>query len=98
MFGLSLLSGFSTSLFFNLKGVATAVIAVVIFKESAGKRYMVGSGLHGLGRYIIGMGSKSGQFNLLGPLMIVLSMVCWGIDNNSDPAYLSQRPDTDCPH
>ena len=38
MFGLRLTSGFAASLLLNLEGVATASIAVLFFKENAGKR------------------------------------------------------------
>jgi drug/metabolite transporter (DMT)-like permease len=38
MTGLSLVSGFSASLLSNLEGVATAIIAVWIFRENAGRR------------------------------------------------------------
>jgi len=90
MFGLSLLSGFSTSLLLNLEGVATAVIAVVFFKENAGKRLWWALACMTLAGILLAWNPDRGEFNLLGPLMIVLSMLCWGIDNNLT-RYISAR-------
>jgi len=80
--GLTLVSGFSASLLSNLEGAATAVIAVLIFKENAGRRLwlallcMTGAGM------FLAWDPSRGEFNVLGPLLIVSAMVCWGIDNN----------------
>ncbi len=82
MFGLSRTSGFSTSLLLNLEGVATAVIAVLFFKENAGKRLWWALACMTLAGVFLAWDPNRGEFNLPGPLMIVLSMVCWGIDNN----------------
>lgn len=82
MFGLSRTSGFSTSLLLNLEGVATAVIAVLFFKENAGKRLWRALVCMTTAGVFLAWDPNHGEFNLSGPLMILLSMVCWGIDNN----------------
>ena len=41
MSGLTLITGFSASLLLNLEGVATILIAVLFFKENAGKRLWI---------------------------------------------------------
>ena len=82
MFGLRLTSGFSTSLLLNLEGVATAVIAVLFFKENAGKRLWWALVCMTTAGVFLAWDPNQGEFNLSGPLMILLSMVCWGIDNN----------------
>ncbi|MDA8126240.1 MAG: DMT family transporter [Deltaproteobacteria bacterium] len=82
MFGLSRTSGFSTSLLLNLEGVATAVIAVLFFKENAGKRLWWALACMTLAGIFLGWDANRGEFNVTGPLLIALSMACWGIDNN----------------
>lgn len=82
MFGLSRTSGFSSSLLLNLEGVATAVIAVLFFKENAGKRLWLALVCMTLAGVFLAWDPAQGEFNLVGPLLILLSMVCWGIDNN----------------
>ena len=82
MFGLSRTSGFSTSLLLNLEGVATAVIAVLFFKENAGKRLWWALVCMTTAGVFLAWDPNQGEFNLFGPLLILLSMLCWGIDNN----------------
>jgi len=82
MFGLSRISGFTTSLLLNLEGVFTAVIAVMFFKENAGKRLWLALTCMTLAGVFLTWDSSQGKFSLAGPLLVTLSMVCWGIDNN----------------
>jgi drug/metabolite transporter (DMT)-like permease len=76
MFGLSRTSGFSTSLLLNLEG------AVLFFKENAGRRLWSSLACMTLAGILLTWDPHRGAFNLQGPLLIVLSMLCWGIDNN----------------
>jgi len=82
MLGLNLISGFSASLLLNLEGICTALIAVIIFRENAGRSFwlallcMTGAGV------ILSWDPGQSKFNILGPLLIVLATFCWGIDNN----------------
>jgi drug/metabolite transporter (DMT)-like permease len=80
--GLSLISGFSASLLLNLEAAATALIAVVFFRESAGKRLWFALACMTLGAILLTGNTGGGAFNLAGPLLILLAMACWGIDNN----------------
>ena len=41
MTGLTLISGFSASLLLNMEGLATVLIAVLVFKENTGKRLWI---------------------------------------------------------
>lgn len=82
MFGLSRTSGFSSSLLLNLEGAATAVIAVLFFKENAGKRLWLALVCMTLAGGFLAWDPDQGEFNLVGPLLILLSMLGWGIDNN----------------
>lgn len=82
MFGLRYISGFTTSLLLNLEGVSTALIAVLFFKENAGRRLWLALVCMTLAGVFLAWDPNLGRFNLLGPLLVTLSMVCWGIDNN----------------
>lgn len=97
MYGLTIVSGFATSLLLNLEGVATAIIAVIVFKEYAGKRLWIALLLMTLAGVFLSWNPSQGELNLAGPLLIVIAMVCWGIDNNltqhisnKDPTQIAQ--------
>ena len=83
MYGLSRTSGFAASLLLNLEGVATALIAVLFFRENAGKRLWGALACMTAAGVFLGWDPGRGSFNLAGPLLIALSMLCWGIDNNA---------------
>jgi len=82
MTGLTLVSGFTASLLLNLEGVATAIIAVFLFKENAGKRVWLALAFMTLAGVLLAWDTGQGGFNIEGPLLVAFAMVCWGVDNN----------------
>jgi len=92
MFGLKQISGFTTSLLLNLEGIFTAVIAVVFFKEKAGKRLWSALACMTAAGVFLTWDSSQGAFNLLGPLLVTLAMACWGIDNNLTRNISTRNP------
>ncbi len=92
MYGLRLTSGVATSLLLNLEGVATALIAVLFFKENAGRRLWLALACMTSAGVFLAWDPVQGDFNLAGPLLIVLSMVCWGIDNNATRHISARDP------
>ena len=92
MFGLSQISGFATSLLLNLEGIFTAIIAVIFFKENAGKRLWLALLCMTTGGVFLTWDSSQGKFNVLGPLLVTLSMICWGIDNNLTRNISTRNP------
>jgi len=82
MFGLRYVSGFATSLLLNLEGVATALIAFLIFKENAGKRVWIALLFMTIAGILLSYDPQESTFIIIGPLLIVFAMICWGIDNN----------------
>ena len=92
MAGLNLSSGYSGSLLSNLEGVATAVIAVAVFHESTGRRLWLAMGLMTLGAVLLSWNGGEGKFEPSGPVLIVLSMVCWGLDNNLTRQIAARDP------
>jgi drug/metabolite transporter (DMT)-like permease len=92
MLGLSRISGFTTSLLLNLEGVFTAIVAVIFFKENAGKRLWLALICMTAAGVFLTWDSNQGKFNLLGPVLVALSMACWGIDNNLTRNISTRNP------
>jgi drug/metabolite transporter (DMT)-like permease len=97
MTGLTMVSGYATSLLLNLEGVATAIIAVLAFNEYAGRRLWVALLFMTFSGIMLAWSPDQGVINMAGLLLIVLAMVCWGIDNNltqrisnKDPTQIAQ--------
>ena len=82
MLGLNLISGFSVSLLLNLEGVTTAVIAVLFFRENSGRRLWLAVLCMTAAGVFLSWSPEQGTFNVVGPLLILLAVVSWGIDNN----------------
>ncbi len=82
MTGLNLISGFSASLLLNLEGLCTALIAVVVFKENAGRNLWLALLCMTAAGVFLSWDTSQGKFNIAGPLLILLATFCWGIDNN----------------
>jgi drug/metabolite transporter (DMT)-like permease len=82
LLGLSKISGYSASLLLNLEGVATAMIAVLIFKENAGWIIWLALASMTLAGVLLSWDPGQGRFALSGSLLILASIICWGIDNN----------------
>jgi len=92
MMGLNLISGFSASLLLNLEGICTAIIAVIIFRENAGRNLWLALLCMTAAGILISWDSAQSKFNILGPLFIVLSTFCWGIDNNLTRQISEKNP------
>jgi drug/metabolite transporter (DMT)-like permease len=82
MLGLNLITGFSVSLLLNFEGVSTAIIAVLFFRENAGRRVWLALLCMTAAGVFLSWSPEQGKFNIIGPLFILLAVVSWGIDNN----------------
>lgn len=82
MLGLTYISGFTASLLLNLEGVATAVIAVILFKENAGRRLWIALLCMTLAGIFLVWDPVQNKINIIGPVLVLFAMICWGIDNN----------------
>ena len=97
MTGLTLVSGFSASLLLNLEGLATVLIAVIFFRENTGKRLWLALICMTIAGVLLTWDPAQNKFTITGPLLIILAMICWGIDNNltrhisdKDPIQITQ--------
>jgi len=82
MLGLTQTSGFTASLLLNLEAVATAFIAIIIFRENAGKYAWLALVSMTIAGVFLTWDNTAGMLNLDGPVLIIMAMICWGIDNN----------------
>lgn len=81
MVGLKWTAGSDASLLLNLEGIMTAIIAVAFFHDKGGYRLWMALAAMTVASTILSY-APGGGFGGNGALLIVLSMLCWGIDNN----------------
>jgi drug/metabolite transporter (DMT)-like permease len=82
LFGLRSATPENVSLLNNFEIVATALIALLIFKEKISKRLWLAIGLTTLACGILSFeGGASMEFSL-GSLLVILAASCWGLVNN----------------
>lgn len=82
MIGLERTEAAAASLLLTLEGVATALLAWFVFKESFDRRIAIGMGCLVAGAIVLSWSGTPKVAGLLGPLAIVLACIAWGIDNN----------------
>lgn len=82
MLGIKLGTASSASLLGNFEIVATAIIALCIFKESITNRLWIAIGFITIASAVLSIENVS-AFNLsYGSLFVILATVCWGVENN----------------
>ncbi len=92
MFGLLSTSAANASLLNNFEIVATAIIALCIFKEFIGKRLWFGIIFITLSCAILTFKDISALHFSYGSLFILLACVCWGFENNCTRKLSSKDP------
>ena len=75
-----------------MEGVATAIIAVFFFRENTGKRLWFALLCMTVAGVLLTWDSNQSKFNIVGPLLILLAVVCWGIDNNLTRQIADKNP------
>ena len=90
MFGLSRTDASGASLLLNLEGLASMVIAWVVFREGVDRRLLLGAFAILAGAVLL---SWQGQASFRwGALLIAGACLCWGIDNNLTRKLSSADP------
>lgn len=82
----------TASLLLNFEGVATTIIAIMFFKENAGKQILSAVVLITLASIILSWDLKNQWGFSIGSLGIILACFCWGIDNNFTRNISSKNP------
>jgi drug/metabolite transporter (DMT)-like permease len=91
MIGLSHTPASAASLLLNLEGVATVLIAWIVFRENADWRIVAGAVAILGGASVLSCGNGAVTLNA-GAFAIAGACVCWGIDNNLTRKLSSADP------
>ena len=91
MLGLSKTSASSASLLLNAEGLATMVIAWVVFRENVDRRLVVGAAAIVAGAVVLSWSGHGIDLDV-GGLLVVAACLCWGIDNNLTRKISSADP------
>jgi drug/metabolite transporter (DMT)-like permease len=92
LIGLSRTPASATSLFLNLEGVFTALLAWIVFRENVDRRIMLGMVAILAGGALLAWQGRLEWGGFSGPLAIAAACLCWAIDNN-----LTQKVSTSDP-
>jgi drug/metabolite transporter (DMT)-like permease len=92
LLGLSYTSAASASLLNNFEIVATAIIALMVFKERISARLWVGIIFVTCSCMLLSLEDISSLRFSVGSLFILLACVCWGVENNCTRRLSSKDP------
>ncbi|MBE5733313.1 MAG: DMT family transporter [Clostridiales bacterium] len=92
LFGLKSVSAENASLLNNFEIVATAIIALMIFKEKISPRLWIGILFVTLSCALLSIEDLSSFKFSFGSLFIILAGVCWGFENNCTRKISSKDP------
>lgn len=81
MAGLTRTTAASGALLLNLEGLATMVIAWIVFRENVDRRLLVGAAAILTGAIALSWTSEGPSFDV-GGLMVAGACLAWGVDNN----------------
>lgn len=82
MLGLTRATPANVSLLNNFEIVATAIIALLIFKETIGKRMWIAISLITIASIILSFEDLSSFSFSIGSIFVIIACVCWGFENN----------------
>ncbi len=91
MLGLARTSAASGSLLLNLEGLATMLIAWLVFRENVDRRLLLGAAAILAGAGVLSWGGEGLSFDS-GSVLIAAACLAWGIDNNLTRKLSSADP------
>lgn len=92
LFGLRLTTAANVSLLNNFEIVATALIALAVFKEKIGVRLWIGILFVTLSCALLSLEDISSLQFSYGSLLVLAACVCWGVENNCTRKLSSKDP------
>ncbi len=92
MLGLSQVSGSATSLLLNLEGVATALVASLVFREFTGRRFWLALFCMTVAGVALSWNFDANTISVVGPIYIIVAMFFWGLDNNFTSKIKNMTP------
>jgi len=90
--GLSHTPASASSLLLNLEGVFTALIAWIVFRENVDRRIAFGMFAIVTGGALLSWSGRLAWGGILGPLLIALACLFWGVDNNLSQKVSAKDP------
>ncbi len=92
LFGLRGSSAASASLLNNFEIVATALIALFLFRETVSRRLWIAVGLITLGSCLLTFDADGAFAFSGGAALVLLATVCWGLENNCTRTLAQNNP------
>lgn len=92
MFGLKSTTAANASLLNNFEIVATALIALVFFRERVGRRLWLSIALITLSSILLSLDSEESFSFSAGSLMVIAATVFWGLENNCTRQIAGRDP------
>ncbi len=92
MFGLTMSTAASASLLNNFEIVATAIIALFIFKEAISRRLWVAIVLITVSSILLSVEDATSFSFSLGSIFVILACICWGFENNCTRKISNKDP------
>lgn len=92
LLGLKYTTAANASLLNNFEIVATAIIALAVFKESISPRLWLGISFVTVSCAILSVEDLAGLEFSYGSLFILLACICWGLENNCTRKISSKDP------
>lgn len=82
MLGLSLTTAANASLLNNFEIVTTALVALLLFRETIDRRLWIAIVLIAAGSVLLTVDDVSSFSFSVGSILVILACVCWGVENN----------------
>ena len=82
LFGISMTNSSTAALLGTFEIAATVIIARIVFKEAIGKRLWVAIGFISIASMVLAFTDASSIRLSIGAMLVLLSCVCWGFENN----------------
>jgi len=92
LFGLQLSSAGTASLLVNFEVVATSILAMMLFRETVGKRLWISIALITLASLLLSAGNLSDIRWSPGSVLILAACFVWGLENNCTRRLSSKDP------
>ena len=92
MFSLTATPAGTASLLLNFEGVATALIAAIVFREAIGRPAWAAVALVTLGSIVLSWNASGAWGFSLGALGVVAACALWGLDNNLTRPISGKNP------
>jgi drug/metabolite transporter (DMT)-like permease len=92
MFGLTMTTAANASLLNNFEIVATAVIALFVFKEAISRRLWIAIVLITISSILLSVEDASSFSFSVGSIFVILACICWGFENNCTRKISNKDP------